>query len=163
VHVDLGGIGKGYAIDVLTRLLHEWEIDTALVHGGRSSVRALGAPPEKAGWPLTLSNPLESAQILARLHLRDLAVSGSGLQKGQHIIDPRTAHPLTGKRATWVVAPEGALTDALSTAFMVMPPEEIEDYCRSHQEIRVMIFVQDENEGQEQVLRYGAWEEEAVS
>jgi thiamine biosynthesis lipoprotein len=161
VHVDLGAVGKGYAVDVLARLLQEWDIDTALIHGGRSSVFALGSPPGKKGWPLTISNPMNRHEILARLHLRDRAVSGSGLQKGQHIINPRTAQPLKGNRAAWASAPDAGSTDALSTAFMIMEPEEIETYCNQHPEVQAMVVLADENtEGQqEKILRFGAWDE----
>lgn len=152
VHVDLGAIGKGYAVEVMASLLREWEIDTALIHGGRSSVFALGAPPEKAGWPLTISNPLRREQILARLNLRHQAVSGSGLQKGQHIINPRTGQPLSGKRAAWAIAPQAAASDAVSTAFMVMAPEEIQAYCEQHPEVQAMVIGADD---EDEVLRYG--------
>jgi thiamine biosynthesis lipoprotein len=158
IHVDLGAIGKGYAVDVLSNLLREWEIDAALIHGGRSSVFALGAPPEKAGWPLTISNPLRREQVLVRLNLRHQAVSGSGLQKGQHIINPRTGRPLSGKRAAWAAAPQAAASDAVSTAFMVMAPEEIQAYCAQHPEMQAMVIEANEEEEEEKVLRYGAWE-----
>jgi thiamine biosynthesis lipoprotein len=156
VHVDLGAIGKGYAVDVMANLLREWEMDTALIHGGRSSVFALGAPPEKAGWPLTISNPLRREQILARLNVRHQAVSGSGLQKGQHIINPRTGQPLSGKRAAWAIAPQAAASDAVSTAFMVMASEEIQAYCEQHPEVQAMVIGADD---EERVLRYGVWNE----
>ncbi len=55
--LDLGGIGKGYAVDRMAEVLEEWEIPHALVHGGFSSVLALEAPPDRDGWPLTLSAP----------------------------------------------------------------------------------------------------------
>jgi thiamine biosynthesis lipoprotein len=155
VHIDLGAIGKGYAVDVMASLLREWDVGMALIHGGRSSVFALGSPPEKAGWPLTISNPMNGAQILARFHLRNQAVSGSGLQKGQHIINPRTGQPLSGKRATWAIAPDAATSDAVSTAFMIMPTNEIEEYCRNHSDVQAMVIWA--NEGREAVWQCGAW------
>ena len=57
VRIDLGGIGKGYAVDLMAELLEEWGLEQALVHGGFSSVLALEAPPGRDGWPLTLSDP----------------------------------------------------------------------------------------------------------
>jgi len=57
VRLDLGGIGKGYAVDRVAELLEEWGVDQALLHGGFSSVLALKAPPGLDGWPLTLSSP----------------------------------------------------------------------------------------------------------
>ncbi|MGH7494979.1 MAG: FAD:protein FMN transferase [bacterium] len=160
VHVDLGAVGKGYAVDVLANVLREWDLANALIHGGRSSVFALGSAIDEKGWPLSLSNPMNHAQILARLHLRDQAVSGSGLQKGQHIINPRTGQPLAGKRATWAITPDAATSDAVSTAFMIMAPEEIEDYCKLHNEVRALLFGRDEGMQPEGVLRFGAWDEE---
>ncbi len=158
VHIDLGAVGKGYAVEVLTNLLRAWDIDTALIHGGRSSVFALGCPPEKKGWPLTMSNPMPPGQILTHLDLCDQAVSGSGLQKGQHIINPRTGRPLAGKRAAWAITSEAATSDAVSTAFMIMAPEEIEEYCTRHLEMRALVISAD-NDGVEKILRYGAWDE----
>ena len=159
VQVDLGGVGKGYAVDRAAELLREWSIETALISGGYSSVLALDAPPGTEGWPLTLSNPSDHSQILARPHLRACALSGSGVQKGQHIISPRTAEPTEGKLATWSGAADAATADALSTAFMIMSPEEIEKYCENHPDTRAMVIVQ-EKDGltqKDKVLRFGPW------
>ncbi len=158
VHVDLGAVGKGYAVDVMTNLLREWDIEIALLHGGRSSVFALGAPPEKSGWPLTLSHPQRPGEILNHLNLCDQAISGSGLQKGQHIINPRTGQPLSGKRATWAITPDAATSDAISTAFMNMPPEEIAVYCEQHHGVRALLVTQDEDSSCEKILYYGDWQ-----
>ncbi|HYN01331.1 MAG TPA: FAD:protein FMN transferase [Vicinamibacteria bacterium] len=134
--LDLGGIGKGYAVDRMAEVLEEWEIPRALVHGGFSSVLALEPPPDREGWLLTLSAP-GSARILARVSARRRAFSASGVRKGDHILDPRTGHPVYGRVAAWVAAPweEGgssaAVADALSTAFMIQPADEIDDLCRS--------------------------------
>jgi thiamine biosynthesis lipoprotein len=163
VKIDLGGIGKGYAVDKMAELLGDWSIDTALIHGGYSSVLALGAPPETKGWPITLSSPGNHKQVLAKLHLQDRAISGSGLQDGRHIIDPRTAQPVEDKRAAWACAPDAATTDALSTAFMVMSPDEVKDYCLRHSDTLAMIVTKDgDTETQkDKVLRFGYWKANA--
>jgi thiamine biosynthesis lipoprotein len=140
VCVDLGGIGKGYAVDRIGELLRQWSIDRALIHGGYSSVLALDAPAGTAGWPVTLSHPADR-RTLARLQLQRVSVSASGLEKGQHIIDPRTGRPAEGKLATWSIAPEAAPADALSTAFMIMTPDEIRDYCADHPDVRGLVIV----------------------
>jgi thiamine biosynthesis lipoprotein len=157
LRIDLGGIGKGYALDQMAELLHEWSIDTALLHGGYSSVLALNPPAGIKAWPLTLSNPSNRKQTLARLSLRRRAVSGSGLLKGPHIIDPRTAQPVEGKRASWACSDNAAVADALSTAFMIMTPSEIELYCLRHSDVRAMIVLQDEKLKEEKVLHFGQW------
>lgn len=144
VRIDLGGIGKGYAVDLMAELLEEWGIQVALVHGGFSSVLALDAPEDRDGWPLTLSDPAAPSRVLARLSVRQKALGASGLRKGDHIVDPRTGHPAGGRIAAWVSVPRprvaegsgaahraaaGAVTDALTTAFMLLSLEEIRELC----------------------------------
>lgn len=161
VKIDLGGIGKGYAIDQMARLLSDWSINTALINGGCSSVLALGRPHSTKGWHLTLSSPNSRKQTLAHLYLQDRAISGSGLQKGSHIIDPRAAKPAEGKRAAWASAPIAATADALSTAFMVMSPDQIKQYCSSYPDILAMVIVEDQSGKiqKDRILRYGLWEQ----
>ncbi len=147
VRLDLGGIGKGYAVDLMAELLEEWGIEQALVHGGFSSVLVLEAPSGGDLWPLTLSDPGDPSRVLARLSVRQMALGASGLLKGDHIVDPRTGAPVRGRRAAWVAVarPEAAragsrseegprvaaaaVADALATAFMLLTPAEVEFLC----------------------------------
>src|SRR4051812_25196118 len=148
VQVDLGGVGEGYAGGRMAELLEEWGLVLALVHGGFSSVLALEPPTGRDGWPLTLSDPGAPARVLTQLSARQTALGASGLRRGDHIVDPRTGKPARGRRAAWVAVPrpvvsradapsEGprvaaaAVTDALTTAFMLLSPEEIETLCDS--------------------------------
>ena len=147
VRIDLGGIGKGFAVDRMADVLEEWGLTRALAHGGFSSVVALESPAERDGWPLTLSDPRLPFEVLARLSLRHAALGASGLLKGGHILDPRTGEPAQGHRAAWTCVrrphasgapaaagtepgpPAAAVADALATAFMVMNIEEVEALC----------------------------------
>jgi FAD:protein FMN transferase len=147
VRVDLGGIGKGYAVDLMAEVLEEWGLEQSLVHGGFSSVLALEAPPDCDGWPLTFSDPGASSRVLARLSVRQTALAASGLRKGAHIIDPRIGRPAAGLVASWVTVPRpasarsgasaeyaprvapAAVADALTTALMLLTPDEIQAIC----------------------------------
>ncbi len=162
--VDLGGIGKGYAVDRVADLLREWSIERALISGGYSSVLALDAPPGMKGWPLTLSDPGDRSRILARPHLRAEALGGSGVKKGGHIISPRTGRPVEGKRAAWSAAPDAAMADALSTAFMIMDTDEIHQYCSLHSDRRAMVISleRDEKTQKEKIFHFGPWREEEL-
>ncbi|HUV40621.1 MAG TPA: FAD:protein FMN transferase [Sedimentisphaerales bacterium] len=157
VKIDLGGFGKGYAVDRMAQLLREYGIETALVHGGYSSVLAVGAPGGRKGWPVTISNPAGRKQVLVCLQLENRALSGSGLQKGLHIIDPHTGTAAQGKDAAWVLAPDAATADALSTAFMVMTADQVEQYCRRHPEISAMTIRIGAGEEKDQILRFGTF------
>jgi len=147
VRLDLGAIGKGYAVDLMAEVLEEWGLQQSLVHGGFSSVVALEAAADE-GWALTLSDP-GSPRVLERLSVRQAALGASGVRKGDHhIVDPRTGQPARGRVAAWVRLPRpvadaagrasdvgmrlaaGAVTDALTTAFMILEREEIDALCR---------------------------------
>ncbi len=149
--VDLGAIGKGYAVDRAVELLKEWGVGSALVHGGTSSVYAFGRPGDERGWPVTLSNPGDHAEILAKIFLSEEGLGGSGIRKGRHIIDPRRGLPVEGRRAAWVVSESAARSDALSTACMVMTPEEIRMCIGRDARLRALVFEQENGN----VLRFG--------
>jgi thiamine biosynthesis lipoprotein len=146
--LDLGGIGKGYAVDRMAELLLEWDVPSALVHGGFSSVRALEAPPGLDGWPLRLSAPGQGT-TLARISARQQALGASGTLKGDHIRDPRTGQPAPERAAAWVaVAAEAAVeegqspaavADALSTAFMILTVEEVGALCSRFPELQAWL------------------------
>ncbi|MHC4423283.1 MAG: FAD:protein FMN transferase [Planctomycetota bacterium] len=161
VQIDLGGIGKGYAVDKMAELLCDWSIDTALINAGYSSVLALGSPSEKKGWPVTLSNPRNREQTLVCLYLQDQALSGSGLQKGQHIIDPHTHQPIEDKLAAWALASTAVTADALSTAFVIMSPDEVEQYCLNHSDTLAMVILEksDKEKQRDNILQFGQWDE----
>lgn len=144
VAVDLGAFAKGYAVDRMAESLRDWDIESALVHGGRSSVYAGGRMPDGCGWPVTSSLPGDSGKVVRRFELRDSAMGASGLEKGSHIFDPRTGEPVRGRIAAWVLGPDAAVSDALSTAFMVMEPEEVRLYCSGHPELQVMVLEKSE-------------------
>jgi len=142
VQIDLGAIGKGYAVDLMAELLEEWGLQRVLVHGGFSSVLALEAPEGRDGWPLTLSDPATPSRVLARLSMRQMALSASGVRKKDHIVDPRTGEPVRGRLAAWVALPrpapgsvEGprlaaaAVADALTTAMMMLSVDEVASLC----------------------------------
>jgi len=160
MRIDLGGVGKGYAVDRMADLLKEWSVDRALIHGGFSSVLALDAPEGVQGWPVTLSHPKDRSRTLARLQVSHISVSGSGLEKGHHIIDPRTGRPAESKLAAWSIVPDAARGDALSTAFMVMTAEEVTDFCRRHSGVRgLRILPEDDATGRaERIMPAGTWQ-----
>ncbi len=142
VALDLGGYGKGYAVDRMAESLREWEIRAALIHGGRSSVFGFGSPASESGcgWPVTISRPDDRTQVLGRFMLNGRAMGASGVEKGFHILDPRTGERVRNRMAAWVFAPDAATADALSTAFMVMGDGDIRNYCNSRPDIQTLVL-----------------------
>lgn len=140
VTIDLGGIGKGFAVDKMAQVLTEWSIAKALIHGGASSVLAMRPPEGKKGWPVTISSPADGKVVL-RLELANEVLASSGLGKGLHIVDPATGKPVAYGRSTWVCMPENAaFADAASTALMILPMERIGAFQQKLNGGSVLIF-----------------------
>ena len=139
VRLDLGGIGKGYALDRMAEVLDEWDIRQVLIHGGHSSVLALDAPAGHDGWPLTIGPRTLAARR------RAMSASGTRVQ-GEHIVDPRTGRPASGRTLAWVSMPldgsasPGAVAEAYSTAFMILPLAEIVLIRRRHEGMEASIL-----------------------
>ena len=127
--IDLGGIGKGFALDKLAVYLEDWKLPRALLHSGGSTVLALDPPEGAEGWKVGFGAETGREPVW----LCREAMSGSGKAvKGAHVLDPRTARPAVTESLTWARAPSAALADALSTAFMVLSSEEVDAYCCEH-------------------------------
>jgi thiamine biosynthesis lipoprotein len=163
VRLDLGAIGKGYAADKIGQVLSDWGIKAALISAGQSTVLPIGTPPrllvedKSGGWPVTLSDPVD-CHLLARINLVGCALSASGMSKGPHIIDPRSGKPTKGKIAAWSIAKTAASADALSTAFMVMPADEVKAFCSAHSDTYAFIILAGKKKGSaNRILRFGNW------
>lgn len=126
--LDLGAIGKGHALDLAAEVLRSFGVPGALLHGGGSSVLALGAPPGLPGWKIGIG-PWDP-QPTASLRDRALSVSaGHGQRQRQadgslaaHVVDPATGEPAAvGAALAAVAAPSARTTDAWSTALLVSP------------------------------------------
>ena len=137
--VDLGGIGKGDALDRAAAHLEEQGVDSFMLHGGRSSVLARGDHAGLGGWPVGLGDPHRTTRRLGTVLLRNRAMgtSGSNVQFSRlggrrvgHVLDPRTGQPVDPDRpggllSATAFAPLSSGTgatdaDALSTALYVL-------------------------------------------
>ena len=144
VMLDLGAIGKGYAIESAAEILRDCGVVSALLHGGTSTVYAIGRPPDAAAWKIAVEGPpppefnrspdvsKPSASVLfATVPLQDSAMSVSAVwgksfkAEGKtfgHLLDPRAGRPILGAVLSAVVLPSATDTDALSTALIVLGP-----------------------------------------
>jgi thiamine biosynthesis lipoprotein len=122
ISIDLGGIGKGHALDCAARVLRDAGVTSALLHAGTSSIAAVGAPGRSDGWPVEIP----SGRTGRTIALRDAAISVSdpggpvdARRGGSHILDPRDASPVTPSVRATVMGPSARLADAWSTALVV--------------------------------------------
>ncbi len=128
MRIDVGSIGKGYAVDRAVDILRANGIVNALVDAGQSTIYGMGAPPGQSAWEVHLRDP--SNRVDPQVMLSENSVSTSeqtpasllGVETAGHIIDPETGKPLQTKYALSIVAKTGTASDALSTTLLLVGP-----------------------------------------
>lgn len=139
--IDLGGIAKGYAVDICYRTLVEMGVKDLMVNIG-GNIRCNGSPRhsnslfgigKKPTWSIGVRHPYDRNKIVGVLHLTDgyaVATSGNyekyvtiGNERYCHIIDPQTGKPIKGMAGVTVIAPTAVEADAMSTALFVLGTE----------------------------------------
>ncbi len=127
VRINLGGIGKGYAVERGIDVVRQFGVAHARVTAGGDS-RLLG---DRRGqpWMVGIQNPRDPTQVAVTIPLENEAISTSGdyerfFEEGgeryHHIIEPATGQPAGEVRSTTIIGPDAVLTDALSTSVFVM-------------------------------------------
>jgi thiamine biosynthesis lipoprotein len=147
--LNLGSIGKGYALDRVAAQMKAAGVETALFTAGASSVLALGDGVDGAGYLVGLRDPFDHDRRLGTVRLRNsaLGVSGTGEQnfvvdgrRYGHILDARTGWPVVDRTYVAVAAPNAALADALATACFVGGRPTAEACVARHEEVSVLMI-----------------------
>ena len=155
--IDLGGFGKGYALERLAAGLRTAGVERAFLSFGESSVTVLGAHPYGPAWPVGVSNMFPPHEPVHTFPLRDASLSTSGTAPfnaaggprvlGQ-IIHPRSGRPIEGYRTLSVASPSGIEAEVLSTALLITPERDRAALLSGFSAASVVEIVYDSNAGQ---------------
>lgn len=149
--LDLGGLHKGFAVDLAAEELKRLGVQNALVDIG-SNMYALGPRPDGKPWRIGVQHPRKPGEVMLVLPLEDRAVSTSGdyqqtfTRDGvryHHILDPRTGRPAQGAASVTVLAPTAAEADILSTTLFVMGPEQGLKWLEAYPQIDAVFVTAD--------------------
>jgi thiamine biosynthesis lipoprotein len=150
IELDLGAIGKGYAVDRVVEILRADGVSRALVSGGTSSIYSIGAPPGEHGWEISVCDPFDRRKQACSLRLRNMSISISGSQEKSflldgkvytHLLDPRNGKPVEDMLMTVVIAASNTASDALSTAFFVSGVRQTQVYLQNHSNLTAMFYL----------------------
>ncbi|HEY6226565.1 MAG TPA: FAD:protein FMN transferase [Verrucomicrobiae bacterium] len=126
--LDFGAFGKGYAVDRAIEILRDYEITSALLHGGTSTVLGIGRAENNVPWRIAVTGEPPSEEVLWLVDLSETSLSVSAVwgksfaSQGRtfgHILDARTGRPSERAELAAVNVPSAADSDALSTALLV--------------------------------------------
>ncbi|GAK53443.1 membrane-associated lipoprotein involved in thiamine biosynthesis [Candidatus Moduliflexus flocculans] len=144
--VDLGGIGKGYAIDRAWQTLKDQGIEKALINAG-GNIRCLGTRADGKPWRIGIRHPRQEG-ILGVIEVTEKAVATSGdyeryfVKDGMryhHILDPRTGKPAQGCQSVTILAPTAEMADMLSTAVFIMGADAGMRFIEAQRDVEAMI------------------------
>ncbi len=152
LEINLGSIGKGFAIDqAMLRIRESFGVSCALLQGGGSSVYGLGCPlGRERGWFVGVRDPFEPDKRVATVRVWNRAMGTSaatnryGEHEGRrygHVLDPRTGLPVDELGSVSVLADDAATADALATGLFVMGLDKAADFCHNHPEIAALLVL----------------------
>ncbi len=151
--IDLGAIGKGYAVDKAAEVLKKAGITSGLINFA-GNIYAFGSPPGRKDWVIGLKDPTNSDNIKGAFRIKERAVATSGdyerffiidNKKYAHIIDPRTGMPVRSMLSVTIVSEDATTADALSTGVFVLGPIDGIELIESLDGVEGILIFEDRN------------------
>ena len=132
---DLGGYGKGYALDSAAKIISEQGVTVGFLHGGTSSALALAGPDANTPWKVGIVNPFaDDDQKTTQVHLVNQGLSTSVALENEEdisdVINPIEGHPLAQQASCTVLAPTALDAEVFSTAFLAMGKAKAMEYLQ---------------------------------
>lgn len=148
--ITLGGVAKGYAVDLAIQSLIEDGFENGFVNAGGDG-RYIGTKNNGNSWKVGLQNPDKSGDAITIIHIKDMAVATSGnyeryfsdAAKVSHIADPRTGYTSQNLISATVIAETAMDADAFATAVFVLGEEEGMKMIESIENVECLLITPD--------------------
>jgi thiamine biosynthesis lipoprotein len=131
MEIDLGGIAKGFAVEIAANILRRHGLEGFIDAGGNQYL--LGTPPGKTSWTVGIKDPDDPKHLIGVVDVKGGSVSTSandanvlviaGRTYG-HLLDPHTLQPSMASLSATIISDDGTLADAMSKAAFILGPEK---------------------------------------
>ncbi len=154
--IDLGGIAKGFALDMAADALVDLGLTRAMIDLG-GNIYCLGETESGRNWRVGIRDPLDRDRIFATLGMKNAAVATSGSyerfvtiegKRYGHIMNPATGRPAEGLLSVTVISEEATLGDGLATALFVMGPERAESLLAKLPDVEAVLIIPTAGKGE---------------
>lgn len=128
MRIGFGGIGKGYAAEMVRRLLIQRGVKSGVVNAA-GDLTVWGHQPNGKPWTIGIADPGSARHPFSYLDITDMAVATSGNyekfvvidgKRYSHTIDPKTGLPVHGIKSVTIISPNAEIADAMATPVMIM-------------------------------------------
>lgn len=136
--IDLGGIGKGYALEKIKNICHQFQITNAFISFGESSITTIGTHPHGSYWPIGIQHAFVASPAIYTCKLNDNCMSTSGNSSNNkikfgdngHIFNPKTGKFENAAKSVSVVCQSAIEAEVLSTALFIANEDERNEILR---------------------------------
>ncbi len=151
VAIDLGAIGKGYAISKILTILKNYSFKSIKINFG-GQIYLAGSSKDSDSWKVGIRDPLSRNHVLMWVHARNKSVSTSGGyeryvtiggKRYSHILNPKTGYPVSHILSATVISKDPIMADALSTAISVMPIKDSISLIHRLKDVEAVLVTQD--------------------
>lgn len=161
IEIDLGGFGKGYALEKISDILKKSTVGRAFISFGESSVLTAGDHPAGGAWRIGVQNYLNPGHSIYEFRIGTGSVSTSAnfyvddegsLKQHRHVINPKTGKVDEGCKSVSVASKSPLLAEMLSTAFLVMDRESIQLVKQRYDGLEIVMI--DYNTGEPEITHF---------
>lgn len=152
--VDFGGIAKGFIIRQTARFIRSQGVKSGLIDAGGDIV-CIGSK-RGVSWKIGIQHPRQAGEIMALLKLKDVSVVTSGDYERyfiygdtryHHVISPFTGYPSRNAISVTIIGPDAMTADALATALMVLPAEQVESFFKKYRDYSAFLIYEEQGKG----------------
>jgi thiamine biosynthesis lipoprotein len=162
---DLGGIAKGFAVDMASEAVKNMGINSGAINLGGNIYCLPVPPPARSAYSIAVRNPMRKNEICGAVEVKDQALSTSGNyeryvmigdKQYTHIIDAKKGVPVADMLAVTVITPKAVDADYLSTSIFINGLEFAEKIRKNYSRTSFLIIRRSAEASTPEIIKIGS-------